>query len=91
VGGDEAREVTGEWDDSTAPEAVLESTDPAGEADRPPLDAAFWVLPTTLGILFPINPLFSDTFRAPPTIPAVLGSRLGRRLPINPLRTEEDG
>ena len=91
VGGEDARDVTGECEEPAAPDAVLESTEPAGEADLPPLEAAFWTFPTPLGILLLMNPLFSETFRTPPTNPAVLGSRLGMRLPMRPPRAEEDG
>lgn len=73
-----------------APDAVLESTLPAGEADRP-LETALYALLTPLGIRLPMSPLFSDTLRFEPTMPAPLGSRLGMRFPTRPPRAVDDG
>jgi hypothetical protein len=79
----------GEAVDGLAPDALLESTDPEGEADRPLVATdAFEGLDTPLGILLPIRPLFSVTFREAavvgPNIPADFGSSEGIRFPTRP-------
>ncbi len=85
VGGEDDLEVTGLVELAAAAEATDESTEPAGLADRPP---GLGTLPI-LGILFPIKPLVSDDLLSPPTIPAVFGSRVGKRFPTSPPREGE--
>lgn len=88
VGGDDDLEVLGEAEESGLPDAVDESTDPAGLADRmlpgPVLALVRGTGTEVEGIRFPMSPLVSDTFLEPPTIAAVLGSSVGMRLPTSP-------
>jgi hypothetical protein len=91
VGGEDEREVTGDVELGARPEAEADavelSTLPAGLADLPPILLALAIL----GILFPINPLFSDTLRPPAPrfgIPEPVVT-LGIRLPTRPLLAGE--
>lgn len=84
---EEVAEPAGEalrTDRPDAPGALLPATDPGA-------DPTLETLAALLGMRLPTIPLLSDTRRKPglPTIPADLGSKEGRRLPISPPRAYE--
>ena len=86
MGGDDEREVMGELELSGWPEAEDEAGLAARSlwpSDPEPADRGSGT-GEILGIRFPIIPLSSLARRCPLIIPAVLGSRAGKRLPIIP-------
>ena len=97
LGGEDVRDSCGETDEPPiCPEAVDESTLPAGLADLPEGFEKAGAGTAPEGIRFPIRPrpLVSDTRLPALIMPAVLGSSEGMRLPTNPPRAydcEEGG